>query len=405
MSTFAATCTAIGLLSVGLPGLCPAQEARPAVTFLRPQSGTPLFDQVDVEVAIESDLPIERAELRFDGAMEGARTRPPWRWTLDVGSQNRDRRFFVDVVTAGGVSTRAELFVPRFESDAEIDIALRQLYVTVTNRRRERVLDLRAADFTVTDQGAAQKLVTFEGGDIPFTAVLLIDGSQSMKGPPLELAVRGARRFVANMGPYDETKIMIFGDRLTATSPWGGPDDSLAKRLETLVSGIDFFGGSAIYDHLFLALLRAETRQGRRVVILLSDGSDLHSVLKAEQVEEAARRSQALVYVIRHSQGRAAVSPRVARFSMSSGPGQRREYQLLEDVAKATGGRVLTIESIDQVEAALQEILRELREQYALGYSPATRTGDPGDPVWHTVKVEVNRSGLEVRSRGSYVED
>lgn len=396
-------CATLWLLSLGLPGLGVAQRRAPTVTFLRPPAETPLFDQVDVEVAIQSEARVERVELRFDGAVQGVLSAPPWYWTVDVGSQNRDRRFYVDVVTTGGVSTRAELLVPRFESDAEIDLELRQLYVTVTGRRgADRVLDLQADDFTVIDEGVRQKLVTFEGGDIPFTAVLLVDGSQSMRGPPLEVALRGARRFVTSLGPYDETKIMIFGDRLTATSPWGGPDDGLAERLETLVGGIDLFGGSAIYDHLFLALLRAETRQGRRVVILLTDGSDLHSVLRAEQVEEAARRSRALVYVIRHSQGRSAQDPRSAQLLSLIGPGQRLGLQHLESVAEATGGRVLTILSIDQVDGALQEILAELRGQYALGYYPST---DKGESAWHTVEVEVNRSGLDVRSRGTYVEE
>lgn len=395
-----------------MPVLGWAQQDEPQerleVRFLLPEPGVPLFDEVDVAVDVQADREIERVELRFDGGLVGVKTSPPWTWTLDVGPRNRERVFYADVVTAGGRSKRAELVAPRFAADEEIDLGLRQLYVTVTDRRDRRVLDLERRDFTILDDGARQQIVTFERGDIPFTAVLLIDGSQSMRGAALDTALQGARRFVHSLRDHDETKIMVFSDRLSTSTRWGGPADGIAEQMATLAVNIDSFGGSAIFDVLHLAMLRAETRQGRRVVIALTDGWDLHSVLQAEQVAETARRMSSLIYVIRRGRfpfrryHKLVASLPGATTSLSSGSETRLDFQRLEELVKASGGRILDIDTVEEVDGALQEILAELREQYALGFYPSQRRGDGS---WHTVEIQLGRGNLDARTRGGYVDD
>ena len=85
--------------------------------------GVPLFDEVQVAVEIESTSEVERVELRFDGGLVDVKTSPPWVWTVDVGPRNRDRTFYVDVVTTDGRSERAEFTAARFVADEEIDRA------------------------------------------------------------------------------------------------------------------------------------------------------------------------------------------------------------------------------------------------------------------------------------------
>lgn len=369
-----------------------------------------MFDEVDVEVAVESERPVQRVELRFDGALVGRRTSPPWRWTVDVGPQNRARVLYADVFFETGVPDRAELLAPRFETDEEIDLGLRQLYATVTDRSGRRVSGLDKKDFTVLDDGEEQELVTFEGGDIPFTAVLLVDSSQSVLRRAFGIALRGARSFVESLREHDEVKLLFFGDRITGSTRWNGPDDDVEAQLDSLAEGLTSLSGSAIIDHLHLALLRAETRNGRRVVIALTDGWDLHSVLRAEQVAEVARRSQAQIFIIRWGRIHVRITGNYERLlgvpsvnsSLRSAHRARRDYVHLEEIARSTGGRVLDITGIDQVDGALKEILGELREQYALGYYPSDRRRDGS---WHEVEILVKDRGLDVRTRGTYVDD
>ena len=117
------------------------------------------------------------------------------------------------------------------------------------------------------------------------------------------------------------------------------------------------------------------------------------------EVTWLARRSRALVYWLRTDPRNEA---RKARSSAWKSPaGYRTEYQQLTRTILETGGRIVTLERIRDAETAFRDILRELREQYVLGYYP---TVSRGDETWHRVTVRVRQSGLRVRTRGGYVD-
>ena len=79
----------------------------------------------------------------------------------------------------------------------------------------------------------------------------------------------------------------------------------------------------------------------------------------------------------------------------------RREYELLEETVKETGGRIITLESVEEAEGAMREILQELREQYVLGYYPSVSRNDGS---WHKVNVRVSSTGGTVRTRNGYID-
>ena len=182
--------------------------------------------------------------------------------------------------------------------DEVVEVQLQQLYVTVSGAG-ERVLDLEKDDFRVRDRGEEQKIVTFARGNVPFTAVLLVDASGSMWGNRLEVALRGARAFTEGMGEKDEAKVMLAAERLVATTPFSGDPGELQSSLEGVTGG----KGTAFRDQLYLSLLLLERRLGRRVIVLLSDGWDAHSVVTEEQLARLTRRSQALIYWVRVGSG------------------------------------------------------------------------------------------------------
>ena len=131
-------------------------------------------------------------------------------------------------------------------------------------------------------------------------------------------------------------------------------------------------------------------------MVLLSDGVDVESLLGMEDVRWAARGSQALFYWIRlqeTSRGRIERSS-----SWRDRKGHDEQLRLLETAVTESGGRVEVIPDVAQVGTALQKILRELREQYVLGYQP---TANLGDGAWHKVEVRV-RGGQRVRTREGY---
>ena len=111
-----------------------------------------------------------------------------------------------------------------------------------------------------------------------------------MQGERLEAVRRGAKAFLDGMKPADEAMLALFSDRLLRFTPF--PSDK--KALDASIAGTPAAGGTAVNDFLYLSLKLLDARQGQRVVVLFSDGSDVHSVLPASDVLWKARAGQSL---------------------------------------------------------------------------------------------------------------
>ncbi|MDH3255214.1 MAG: VWA domain-containing protein, partial [Acidobacteriota bacterium] len=326
-----------------------------------PKERQVIFGEVDVEAEVLSTAAIMAVEIRLDGELVARLTEPPYRTRVDVGQENRRHVFEITATDSAGGQVTRTLVTGMVEVDSEVDLELQQLYVTVT-RGGKRVLDLERRQFSVFDEGRLQKMVTFERGDVPLTAVLLIDSSLSMEGKALAAALSGARTFIENMEALDEAKVMVFSDRLLATTPFTGEPSEVSAVMESVTPG----GSTTINDHLFLALKALDARQGRRVIVLLSDGLDVDSVLSMSDVEWKTGRVPSAIYWIRPKAGidldRSHSS--VWRYAAM----QRQEIDALERAVASSGGSVHAIEKITDSAEAFREILRELREQYVIGY-------------------------------------
>jgi Ca-activated chloride channel family protein len=282
---------------------------------------------------------------------------------------------------------------PAFRVDSEVNAELQQLYVTVLEDG-ERVLDLDQADFEVRDRRQDQRIVTFGRGDLRVTATLLVDASASMVGRRIDFALNGARAFIQGMKATDDVSIDIFSDRLLYLTDFSNDPDALTLGFRAVQAE----GGTALNDHLYMALKRLEHRQGRRVVIVLSDGYDTHSALRMREITWLARRSRAMIYWIRLGFEEA----KKLRYSAWKDPtAYQEEFELLSRTVLETGGRIIDLAQIEQTSSAMNEIVKELRDQYVLGYYPTIVRNDDS---WHSVQVKVNRARARVRTRGGYID-
>jgi len=384
------------ILQVVLFLLAVAPPARALdVVFLQPPRGVPVFGEVDVEVEALTEAEVESVEIRVDGRRVAVLTSPPFRTRVDVGGDNVRHRFEAIVRDRTGVSVRRVLETPAIHVDDEVELGLQQLYVTVT-RGGERVTGLPRSAFSVRDDGELQELVTFEGGDVPMTALLLIDASDSMRGARLRTALAGARAFLAGLEPLDQAALWLFSDHLLYASPVTG----FAEVLEAGLSRVRAEGSTALNDHLYLALQELAGRQGRRVVVVLSDGVDVASVLSMKDVQTAARRSEAMVYWIRPGGRR--TDGVGFRSAWRDEAGYRRELAAFEELVAASGARIVPLTGLDEVGGAFRTILDEIHQQYVLGFYPSR---DRDDGSWHRIQVRVTGPGLEVRVREGYVDE
>ncbi len=380
------------LLAVLLPFPALAAEIRLA----SPAPNQPLFGEVEIRAEVQG-APVSKVEFYVDSLRVGVAEKAPWRIVVDVGQDNKEHSIEVLAYGPNGPIGSAALRTLPLQVDDEIEVGLQQLYVVV-ERGNRRVTDLSREDFTVLDDGVPQQLVTFERGEIPFTAVLLVDASTSMAGDRLRTATDGAKGFVAGMKRLDEAKLMLFSDRILLETPF----TSVPSIVSLGLSGVQPQGGTALNDALYLALKRLEASQGRRVVVLLSDGIDIESVLSMEQVQAIARRTHAVLYWLRLRRYAEQELPFVEIFSAwRDGEGHRRQMDLLQSTVLESGGRIETLDTLDQVKPALETLLRELRDQYVLGYYPSQSRGRG---TWHDLELRVRGDGLQVRTQEGYLE-
>jgi Ca-activated chloride channel homolog len=368
------------------------------VTLDSPDPFTPAYGMVEIAAVVGAEEEIERVVFYVDGIVVGELTAPPYKLPVSLGEENAPHRFEVLAYGVSGATGRGGLSTPSFRIDEEVSVNLQQLYVTVT-RNGQPVQDLREEDFEAFEEGRRQQLVTFARGDIPFTGMVLLDSSVSMEGEKLQSALRGAKTFFNGMKPLDEGRLLVFSDRILHLTPFTTSPEILTVGL----SQVRAAGGTALNDHLYMALKELETRQGRRVVVVLSDGVDSHSVLAMEDVLAKARRSQALIYWLQLPYGANQTASEIPRLSTNWRNSERiqEEFTLLRQTVEESGGRIQLLGSIDEIESAFRGILQELREQYVLGYYPAD--GDrPG--VWRRVEVRLpGHSDLKARHRDGYI--
>lgn len=363
------------------------------VVITAPEAGVPVFGEVDFSAEVGGRERTVRVELFVDDRRVASLERPPYRVRVDVGDANRPRRFRAVAHGASGGTATAVAVTPKIEVDLEVDLWLQQLYVTVT-RDGEAVLDLRREDFEIIDSGVEQRLVTFERGDVPLTMVLLIDASESVMGQHLAASLEAARGLLARLDSLDEAMVLVFSDRVLQISEFSRGETDLADLVD-----LEAGGGTALNDHLYAALRILEPRQGRPVVVLLSDGADTLSFLTMEQVLWKVWRTDAMIYRIQMT-GDPIGDAALATVWRDRGA-NRQEADGLEQAIEQSGGRVRYVKRIEDLDATLASVLDELRQQYVLGYYPSSQRHDGS---WNPVRVEVRAEGAVVRTRAGYID-
>lgn len=397
-----AACSGIALIGVALVGAAPA--AKPAaqrgmdVKLVSPPSGTPAFGEIDLAVRVKSPVPLKWVDYYVDGQRAGRVETPPWKLRFDVGQSNMGhlvRALAEDVLGGKG---EAMVKTGSIASDMSFDVRLQQLFVSVTNAG-QAVQGLKQGDFEiVNDEGDRESITTFGGGDLPISSVLLLDSSESMKGEPLKAALAGVKAFVDRTRGDDETMVAFFSDRILSATTFTKDDAALERALGEVKAA----GGTAVNDHLYYALNRLQPRLGRRVIVLLSDGLDVSSSLDMDQVLARARRSQAMIYWLRLDDPSTS-GKGVPRYSSiwRGMDDNARQYTLLEQAVTESGGRILKIRQLGEIDDAFRQVIDELRQQYVLGFQPRDARGRGN---WRPLRVRVRGDEFAVRTRAGFVD-
>lgn len=257
------------------------------------------------------------------------------------------------------------------------------VYATVVDRAGRLVPDLTADDFEILDNGRPASITLFSNDPQPFTAVVMLDTSASMTAH-FELLKRAAEQFLLRLLPADRAQVGAFNDKLQLSGTFTNDRDDLIAALDDL----QFGNPTRLNDAIAFSLDALAGVEGRRVVLLFSDGEDTASRLRFGPVLERARREDVMVY---------AIGLEVEYFNGIRRVRSRPDRNLRR-LAEETGGGYFELKQSDALGPTFTRVAQELRSQYLLGFAPETLDGRV-----HRLDVRVRQSGMTVRARRSYV--
>ncbi len=249
------------------------------------------------------------------------------------------------------------------------------------SRRGEGLPDITADDLVITEDGVPQRVETFQEAIAPVSIVLALDSSGSMKKAAGE-AKMAARRFVETIKPEDKLATVLFADTAELAHPLSIWRDAPLSAIDKYVAT----GGTALYDALSTSLSRLRDVEGRRVIVVVTDGRDENnpgtgpgSTSTFESVMADLKQVEAVVYAI--------------------GLGANVDREVLEMLANRSGGEAYFPEDVSGLEEPYRRVVEHLRRRWVVGY---TSTNSKRDGAWRRIEITAKSPDVVIRSPGGY---
>ncbi|HUL71594.1 MAG TPA: VWA domain-containing protein [Vicinamibacterales bacterium] len=255
------------------------------------------------------------------------------------------------------------------------------IYATVVDSTGRLVPDLERQHFEVYDDLKLQELTLFKSDVQPVTVVVMLDTSGSMTAN-LELLKLAAEQFVIRLLPDDKARIGSFSDKIIISPTFTSNRDDLVRIIH---EDIQYGNPTFLWDAIDESMTALANEQGRRVVLVFTDGDDetskhatLQSVISRAQTEEF------MVYAI-------GLRSQILGHTTRPAPGLRK-------LAEETGGGYFELLKTADLGPTFTRVADELHRQYVLGFTPQSLDGR-----MHKLDVRVKLPGMSVRARKSYL--
>lgn len=242
------------------------------------------------------------------------------------------------------------------------------------------VLDLKASDFDVRDNGVKQEIRYAGARQIPTSVILVLDMSGSVVGESHVHLKNAGDTLLSGLKNDDLAALITFSYSLKLDAPLTADIPLVREALNGTIPSPS--GTTSLIDAAYAGVIYAEAEADRPLLILFSDGLDTSSHLKDASVFDSARRSDVTVYAVSVD--------------------QLKDRKFLRELCKISGGNFFEIESTEDIGAVFVRILDEFRQRYLLTYTPegVDKSG------WHELEVRVkNRSHDRILARPGYMAD
>ena len=258
------------------------------------------------------------------------------------------------------------------------------LFATVTDAQKRLVPDLAQADFEVLDNEKSQPLVFFQNETQAISVVVMLDTSGSMT-LTLDLLRAAAEQFVLRLLPADSARVGAFNDKIQFNSRFMNDRDQLV----TDIKNLDYGNGTRLWDALAASLDELKGIDGRRVILVFTDGDDTESHISSlGKVIDRARVDEVMIYAI-GLESHYFNGQRMVKSRPDSG---------LRKVADETGGGYFELTKTADLAPTFTRIAQELHSQYVLGFTPTSLDGKV-----HKLAVRMKQPGMTARARRSYL--
>jgi Ca-activated chloride channel homolog len=271
-----------------------------------------------------------------------------------------------------------------------VKVNLVRLLVSVRDQYGGLITKLNKQDFRVLDSGVPQDIAVFERNtSLPLSVAILIDTSGSTQ-IELRYEVDSVLKFIPALlgagNPDDTFALFSFNFRTNLEADFSRN----ARRAEHALHTLHGEGGTSLYDAIYLASDELSGREGRHVIVVVTDGGDTTSYKRYDDALFAAQRADVVLYPVV-----------VVPIEGDAGRNTGGEHALAT-LAASTGGRIFNPEGFEQLDEAFTDILRELRTQYLLGFYPHGVRDQPR--LFHPVKVQLHDPLLRITARTGYFE-
>src|SRR5262245_24483775 len=281
------------------------------------------------------------------------------------------------LLVAAGATVAAQQ--PTFRSGTQVV----SLFATVFDAENRLVPDLGQDDFEVLDNDKTQPLVVFRSENLPITAVVMLDTSGSMTGT-ISLLKSAAEQFLIRLLPDDKAAVGAFNDKIELNAGFTNNRDKLVSQVKDL----DYGNGTRLFDAINESLEALHGVEGRRVILVFTDGDDTSSRVGRGTVLDRARADEVMIYAI-GLQSEYFDGARMVRSKPDSG---------LRKLADETGGGYFELKKTADLGPTFSRVAQELHSQYVLGFEPKLLDGKV-----HKLAVKMKQTGMIARARKSYV--
>jgi Ca-activated chloride channel homolog len=261
--------------------------------------------------------------------------------------------------------------------------AIVSIFATVIDADRRLVPGLEIDDFEILDNEQSQPIVVFDNRVQPITVVVMLDTSASMTNS-IALLRQAAEQFVLRLLPADKARVGAFNDKIQFSSRFTNNRDELIGDIKDL----DYGNGTRLWDAVNASLDELKGVEGRKVILVFTDGDDTASKVGLGRVTDRSRDEDVMVYAV-GLESEYFDGQRVVRTKPDRG---------LRKIADETGGGFFELKKSAELSSTFTRVAQELHSQYALGFEAKLLDGK-----LHKLAVRMKKPGMTARARRSYM--